>query len=230
MGRPRRTDQTSRELRREIERGRFHGTSVLPGERQLATLLQVSRTTVRRALADLIEDGLVSQRHGMGTFITGTPGHIENKPIDRPLDYFGMNGRVNAVVEVSRERADPTTDEVLAFGLDPEEDVVRITRLTRRRDTTDALEYWSAPGGSLPDLSALGTNLAESMASQGHVLARRLRRLRVVSLDPDEALHLGVLAGSQAIRLDEHHLDVQGRCRLLNRAYYPAERFDAVFR
>lgn len=41
----------------------------LPPEDELAGLYGVSRGTIRRALTQLVEDGLVTRVHGRGTFI-----------------------------------------------------------------------------------------------------------------------------------------------------------------
>ena len=46
----------------------------LPSERDLCREFQVSRTTVRNALHDLVEDGYLSVRHGSGTYVN--PGRI----------------------------------------------------------------------------------------------------------------------------------------------------------
>lgn len=57
-------------LRDRIARGRVEGTGLLPGEQALAAEHNVSRVTVRRALAELEREGLVSRRRGAGTFAT----------------------------------------------------------------------------------------------------------------------------------------------------------------
>ena len=63
-------------LRREIEAGRFAESQLLPGERALCELLEVSRTTLRKAIAELIAEGVLFHRHGAGTFIhRATPRH-----------------------------------------------------------------------------------------------------------------------------------------------------------
>jgi len=46
-----------------------HG-SVLPSERKLAIGLGVSRVTVVKALAELLEQGLVVKKHGKGTMVS----------------------------------------------------------------------------------------------------------------------------------------------------------------
>ena len=57
-------------LERAIREGQLAGGDALPAERDLAALFGVSRVTVRQALAQLAARGLLSRRHGSGTFVT----------------------------------------------------------------------------------------------------------------------------------------------------------------
>ena len=57
----------------QIAQGELPPGAQLPSERSLCDQLHVSRTTVRRALAALSEDGLVESAPGRGTFVTGGP-------------------------------------------------------------------------------------------------------------------------------------------------------------
>jgi GntR family uxuAB operon transcriptional repressor len=57
-----------------IESGEFVRGSRLPAERELATLLGVSRTSVREAVISLEIAGLVEVRVGSGIFVTGPAG------------------------------------------------------------------------------------------------------------------------------------------------------------
>lgn len=57
------------ELRQAITRGTFRPGTQLPTEAELCQMLGVSRTVVREALRVLEEDGLVTRRHGVGTFV-----------------------------------------------------------------------------------------------------------------------------------------------------------------
>lgn len=63
--------QTVDLLRREIEQGTWRDW--LPAERSLCSMLQVSRNTLRRAIAQLVHEGVVSARHGAGTRILRAP-------------------------------------------------------------------------------------------------------------------------------------------------------------
>ena len=50
----------------------------LPSERELCTIYDVSRTTIRNALNELSNSGLVYQIHGKGTFVTGKKQSQDN--------------------------------------------------------------------------------------------------------------------------------------------------------
>lgn len=52
-----------------IKSGRFEVGSKIPGEKELAMDLKVSRTVLREALQRLELDGYVDRRHGVGTFV-----------------------------------------------------------------------------------------------------------------------------------------------------------------
>lgn len=48
--------------------------TALPSERELSEALRIERTTLRKAIRDLANDGLVVRRHGVGTFV-GDPAN-----------------------------------------------------------------------------------------------------------------------------------------------------------
>jgi DNA-binding FadR family transcriptional regulator len=60
----------SASLRRAIETGAYSEGDQLPPERELAATFQAARSTVRRALDQLEQAGLVSRRLGSGTYVT----------------------------------------------------------------------------------------------------------------------------------------------------------------
>jgi GntR family transcriptional repressor for pyruvate dehydrogenase complex len=67
---PRRvSDQVFEQLRAYIARGRIKPGERLMPERELATSLQVSRTTVREALNKMVVMGILEQKQGQGTFV-----------------------------------------------------------------------------------------------------------------------------------------------------------------
>ena len=67
-------------LRQQILEGAFPADEPMPGEHMLAARHDVSRITVRKALQRLADEGLVSRRHGSGTF--ARPQSMERQPDD----------------------------------------------------------------------------------------------------------------------------------------------------
>ncbi len=59
----------SEKLRAEIEAGVYSPGELLPSEFDLGALFGVSRTTVRKAIANLINQGLVYTQQGKGAFV-----------------------------------------------------------------------------------------------------------------------------------------------------------------
>jgi GntR family transcriptional regulator len=65
--------QAQQYLRDLIEEGTYQPGEQLPSEGDLALQLGISRGTLREALFNLAQQGLIVRKHGVGTFVT--PGH-----------------------------------------------------------------------------------------------------------------------------------------------------------
>jgi GntR family transcriptional regulator len=76
----------SEKLRSEIEAGLYEPGEKLPSEFDLGQRFEVSRTTIRRAIADLTRQGLVTTYQGKGCFVA----HHDkvNFSLASPLIYF----------------------------------------------------------------------------------------------------------------------------------------------
>lgn len=61
--------QLKRWIEDAIRRGAINPGDALPSERDLALKVDVSRVTVRKAVLQLVKDGVLVQRHGSGTFV-----------------------------------------------------------------------------------------------------------------------------------------------------------------
>ena len=86
-------DVAERVLRDAAQRGLGAGTQ-LPTERSLADELQITRSTVRSAMALLEADGLVSREVGRGTYLKCDP---LSALVDLDSDTFSANATLNDI-------------------------------------------------------------------------------------------------------------------------------------
>ncbi|MBI5578864.1 MAG: GntR family transcriptional regulator [Deltaproteobacteria bacterium] len=56
-------------LRKQVEDGRYLPDHAIPSERDLCQQYQISRITVRQAIAEMINEGILYRKQGKGTFV-----------------------------------------------------------------------------------------------------------------------------------------------------------------
>ena len=67
-------------LKEQIMSGHYQSGDLLPTQEALCRQFSISRITVRRALNDLVEDGLVHNRQGVGAFVAPGAGRAKHGP------------------------------------------------------------------------------------------------------------------------------------------------------
>ena len=78
----------SEKLREQIEAGHYEPKERLPSEFDLGEAFGVSRTTIRRAIANLIQQGLVTTQQGKGIFVSDR--HKISFSMSNPLMPFDV--------------------------------------------------------------------------------------------------------------------------------------------
>jgi GntR family transcriptional repressor for pyruvate dehydrogenase complex len=96
----RKSDQVFEEISRFIRSGRFPPGSRLPAERDLVTMFDTSRQTIREAIyhAELV--GLVEVRHGAGSFVVSSTPTVKEKAVDELIKIEA--GKVGEFFEIRR--------------------------------------------------------------------------------------------------------------------------------
>lgn len=82
ISRPPLTAQAVAVLRAGIQRGEWGIGDRLPSEPRLAADLGISRSTLREAIRQLVADGLLEARHGVGTFVARVPAPYIDRGIE----------------------------------------------------------------------------------------------------------------------------------------------------
>lgn len=77
-------EQLKQEIRENIQTGLYKPDQPIPAERRLMEIYEVSRMTVRQAIGDLVNEGILYRRHGSGTYVSK---HVVDRPVTK---FFGL--------------------------------------------------------------------------------------------------------------------------------------------
>ncbi|HEY7689069.1 MAG TPA: GntR family transcriptional regulator, partial [Dongiaceae bacterium] len=109
-----------------VHDGRLRANDALPSEREIAGLLEISRVTVRKALADLVDAGVLTQRRGSGTYVTGNATRVEQR-LSRLTSFTEdmlARGLTPSARWLLKTVAPPTPEEAMVLGLSTGERVI----------------------------------------------------------------------------------------------------------
>ena len=220
--------QLARYLRGLIVGGTLAHRDALPSERELAERFAVSRVTVRKALRELSDDGLLEQIQGAGTFVNRAP-HVEQRlsTLTSFSEDMASRGLAAGSVWLQRTVSVATPAEALALGLSPGATVSRLSRLRTANGAPMALEQAAIPSRFLPD-PAIEGSVYEELRRRGFSPFRALQRLTAVRLTAEQAAQLGVPEGAAALYFERRTMLEDGTPLEFVRSQYRGDAYDFI--
>ncbi len=218
--------QVSRDLLDRIAGDGFEKGDMLPSEAELCREYGVSRITIRAAIGQLVERGLLVRRAGVGTFVTGR----RNTARDFNLVGFMEEARAfdshpvsNSVIAADAELAE-------ALGLETGAQLHHIRTLVSR--DSDPLTVADAYSPDTPDSRLSEEDFRRPVSSAvafGIRTRRRVHRaeqtLEPVAATGDVARLLGLDAGTPIIRASRVYFTAKDDPVCALRVHYHPSRY-----
>ncbi len=218
------------EIKSAIVSGSLKPLDALPGERDIALTLSISRVTVRKAISGLVGAGLLEQRQGSGTYVAQRPPSVE-QPLSR-LTSFSEDMRQRGLATTShwldRAVSVTSTREAIHLALSPQDRVSRLSRLRFADGVPMAIERAAIPQRYLDDPESVEGSLYAALDLRGFKPVRALQRLAAANLGREDAQLLAVAPGSAALSIERVAYLAGGQPVEFTRSFYRGDTYDFV--
>ena len=222
------------QLRKRIEAGIASGFLApdmpLPPEREIAAITDLSRVTVRKAIAELVERGLILQKQGSGSFVAPARPRVEQS-LSRLTSFsedMARRGYRSEMDWLERGLFLPSAEEVETLGLAPGDQVARLARLRRADGRPMAIERASLPTAILPNPLAVTRSLYEVLGAAGLRPVRAVQKISAINLGAADAELLGVQPMAAGLRIERVSYLPDGRVAEFTKSIYRGDAYDFV--
>ncbi|TCO53705.1 GntR family transcriptional regulator [Actinocrispum wychmicini] len=198
------------QLAKDIRVGRLPKGAQLPGENALAAQFSVSRNTVRQALTELGNQGLIATHSGKGSFVT-----FDNRTIDDRLGWTRALAEQGVPTVTTLVRLELIDDPALAARLDCDPALIAIDRVRSIVDGSPiSLERSRIPAiGPLRDLPTRGTadHIYDDLRAAGLMPEMGEESAELTRLTPEDATLLNRPENDHFLRTQRVSRDETGR-------------------
>ena len=202
----------------------------LPSEREIANCAKVSRVTVRKAIGELVSDGMIEQRQGAGSFVCSRASRFEQSlsSLVSFTENLQARGISSSSLVLVKGLFRPTATEAMILGLSPHHQVARIHRLRSGDGVPMALEYSSLPEDVLPRPDKIDLSLYEVLRARGTAPTRAIQRVTAVNATAPVAEHLDLAEGAAVLQIERTAYLASGRPIEFTSGIYRSEIYDFV--
>lgn len=221
--------QVESDLRRLIEAGTLPPGTTVPPETLLSETYDVSRHTVRKAMARLADDDLIERRAGRGTFVAP---QAEQAPfyLDRSFTrQMADMGRTPSSRVLTAETG--TIDETAPEGLRSERGApcLRLSRVRLGDAEPIGIQHSTIVTEACPDLARHDFSSASLYATLAHEYGLRVGEIEhtigAAVADDRQAARLDIAAGAPLLVVDTAAFLVSGPVIEHTTSYYRADRY-----
>ncbi|MBQ6527015.1 MAG: GntR family transcriptional regulator [Clostridia bacterium] len=213
-------------LRTEIQQGIYQVHDRIPSEKELRERFDVSRVTVRRALKELTDEGLLVRYQGKGTFVSMPKIQRDLKSVTSFHASCTLMGLTGSARVISSQMTAPGERDMKELQLDADARVVEIRRLCMADGEPVMLEinHFSEEYAWLleEDLSA---SLYGLLAEKKIEPDKAIHEISLCRADDVDARYLDTEKGEALLCVEETIFDQKGRPLHTSLQHIRADRF-----
>jgi Transcriptional regulators len=173
-------------LEEEIITEKYKQGDLLPSEKILIDVYEVSRATVRQAMDRLIVNGLVSRERGKGTFVTKNENHLATS---FKSSFHGIkeknNDRDRRIISVAFVL--PPVDVAYFFGIKKTQQVLKLERQTYIDDNpVTYYETYLNPIVGADEKTDFSNSMYQCLAENGYRITRVQEKINASVMDEKE--------------------------------------------
>ncbi|WAC56373.1 GntR family transcriptional regulator [Gordonia sp. SL306] len=206
------------------------GGDLTPGDRlenelDMASRLKLSRPTIRQAIQELVDKGVVVRKRGVGTQVVQNPVHrsVELTSLYDDLTTAGMHPTTQLLeYRIGVPDDDLRTELGMAVGAE----AVTVKRLRSAGGDPLALMTNHLPADICPPAGELEkSGLYKGLRGRGVHIRLARQRIGAKAADADEAALLGDEVGAPLLTMQRTAFDDAGRVVEVGRHAYRADRY-----
>ncbi len=213
-------------LKNDIRAGIYPAGGRIPSEQQLCDTYNVSRVTVRKAILDLVQEGLLVRKQGKGTFVAVQRLQRDLRHITSFSEACAQRGQKAETRFISAQLTDASSEEAQLLGLTDGEQVFELIRLRMIDGEPVMLEVNRFPAAFayLKD-EASEHSLYGCLQTHGIIPTSAQHDISLGYATPMAAKYLGTEPGNALLLLDELIHDQHGQPLHLSRQWIRGDKF-----
>jgi GntR family phosphonate transport system transcriptional regulator len=220
------------DLERAIALGTHAAGERLPGEIEIAARLSVNRHTVRRALAELTERGLIRAERGSGTYVEGSRLAYPIGARTRFSEIVGSAGRDPGGRLIGHGRESAAKDIARKLGLKVGDEVVRLEILRSADRVPICVTTGWLPAARAADAARVFRTCRSITAMLAHFgikdYRRKSTRVTAAAAEAVDAQRLRLAPGRAILVVDSINITPTGTPILVSRTRFAADRVELV--
>lgn len=219
--------QVQAAIREAISAHTLKPDDALPPERELSAQFDVSRITIRKAIAGLVNEGVLDTHHGSGTFVRSKVDK-NFAQLTSFTDEMASRGMTASSVWLDRSTGSVRPEESFTLRASPGTPVYRFSRIRLADDIPMSIEDTTILGECLSSADVVERSLYEALSHTGNRPVRALQRLKAIILNQEQATRLGASAGDAGLLVERVGFNTAGKAIELSRSCYRGDTYEFV--